>query len=397
MTKARGPEHTAHPPEAVDRPLLVHSPELDRYGFPGGHPMRLGRVAPARDLAAHLGLLDLFDVAAPAEFAEDLPLLVHAADYVASLRDGEAHPEMGIGDAEHPLTEGLEPAAAASVAATVTAAEAVWSGHRRRAVNLSGGMHHAQSRATSGFCVYNDAAAAIRRLLAAGAERVAYLDLDAHHGDGVEREFWDDPRVLTLSTHESGLYLFPGTGFAHDIGGPAAAGTAVNLALPPGTRDLEWLRGVHAIVPQILRVFRPQIIISQHGSDPHRGDPLTHMELSVDALGLAYRSVARWAERYSSGRWVALGGGGYQLDSAARCWVQLLAAVAGVELDPRRTLPAGWTDRLRCSSPGVLGDPGAAEALAEFNPERVRMEGARSAAMVATSRAVFPYWGLPTF
>ena len=151
-----------------------------------------------------------------------------------------------------------------------------------RAVNFGGGMHHASRDRASGFCIYNDAALAVQRLLDGGVRRVAYVDVDAHHGDGTQSIFWDDPRVLTISLHESGLTLFPGTGFANEIGGPNAQGSAVNVALPAGTGDAGWLRAFHAVVPQLIGAFEPEVIVSQHGCDSHRLDPLTHLNISVD-------------------------------------------------------------------------------------------------------------------
>ena len=179
--------------------------------------------------------------------------------------------------------------------------------------------------AASGFCVYNDAAVAIAWALAAGAERVAYVDVDVHHGDGVEAAFWDDPRVLTISLHESGRYLFPGTGSPNDVGGPGAEGRAVNVALPPGTGDDGWLRAFHAVVPPLLERFDPQLLVTQHGCDSHALDPLAHLELSVDGQRATYAALHDLAHRYAGGRWVALGGGGYALVQVVpRAWAHLV-------------------------------------------------------------------------
>src|SRR5256884_4045398 len=161
--------------------------------------------------------------------------------------------------------------------AAVAAAEEVWSGRAGRAVNIAGGLHHAMPDRASGFCVYNDPAVAIAQLLDAGAERIAYVDVDVHHGDGVQEVFYTDPRVLTVSLHETPLALFPGTGFPDETGGPGAEGSAVNVPLPPGVDDAGWQRAFHAIVPSVLRAFRPQILVSQWGADGHRVDPLADL------------------------------------------------------------------------------------------------------------------------
>lgn len=370
------------------KPWLVHTEELSRYAFGAGHPMGSHRVRASLELARSFGLLELFDVAEPPPADDALLLTVHSPEYLAALRTGQAHPQFGIGTEDQPLTPGLPEVASRIVTATTHAAEAVWSGRTRRAVNVSGGLHHAAAGAMSGFCMYNDTAVAIRRLLDLGAERVAYLDLDAHHGDGVEQIFWDDPRVLTISVHESGLYLFPGTGFPGDVGGPDAAGTAVNVALDKHTDDFTWLRTIHAIVPPLLQAFRPQVLFTQHGADPHRSDPLTDFDLTVDAMSRMYHTVGSWADRFAQGRWVALGGGGYNRDAVARTWVLLLAAVAGVEIDPTVPLPSGG---LLTSE--TLGDEGADAALRSYRSGAAVTENPPPA-VVATSRAVFPYWGL---
>ncbi|PRQ11329.1 acetoin utilization protein AcuC [Corynebacterium sp. 13CS0277] len=375
------------------RPLLVYSEDLTGYSYGPHHPMGPDRVRLTVELADYFHLLDLVEVAAPDPLPEDLLARVHDPEYLAALDSGAAHPEFGIGTEDHPVVPGLAAHARAVAAGTLHATRAVWEGTHPRALNISGGLHHAGRRTQAGFCMLNDAAVAIEWLLQQGATRVAYLDLDAHHGDGVEQLFWDDPRVLTISVHESGLFLFPGTGFGHEIGGPHAAGTAVNVALEPATGDMEWLQAVHAIVPPLLQKFRPQILISQHGADGHASDPLTHLELSVDAMGKSYRSVARWAERFAGGRWVALGGGGYQRDAVARTWVHVLAAVAGVKLDGQAPMPADWEARARVAASPTLGDAGAAQRLQEYHPERV-LSDTPAGPVVATSRHVFPYWGL---
>src|SRR5690625_5279943 len=159
----------------------------------------------------------------------------------------------------------------------------------------------------SGFCIYNDVALSIAWLLDHGAERVAYIDVDAHHGDGVQALFYDDPRVLTVSIHEDPQTLFPGTGSATETGGPHAPGSAVNIPVPPGTTDAGWLRAFHAIVPHVVAEFEPQILVTQHGCDSHRLDPLTNLMLSVDGHRESYLALRDLAERHCDGRWVVTG------------------------------------------------------------------------------------------
>ena len=201
----------------------------------------------------------------------------------------------------------MHEAAAHVVGASLEAFRQVWSGESLHAANVTGGLHHAMQDRASGFCVYNDVAVGIQWLLDQGAERVAYVDVDVHHGDGVERIFWDDPRVLTISLHETGQMLFPGTGFSEDVGGEGAEGSAVNVALPPGTADAGWLRAFHAVVPPLLREFAPDVLVTQHGCDSHAADPLAHLMLSVDGQRAAYLALHELAHEVAGGRWVATG------------------------------------------------------------------------------------------
>jgi acetoin utilization protein AcuC len=234
------------------------------------------------------------------------------------------------------------------VGASVEAARAVWEGDTLHAANIAGGLHHAMPAMASGFCVYNDPAVAIQWLLDHGAERVAYVDVDVHHGDGVQAVFYDDPRVLTVSLHESPTTLFPGTGTAGETGGPNAQGSAVNIPLPPGTGDAGWLRAFHAIVPDVVRAFRPSVLVTQHGCDSHVEDPLAHMTKTVDGQRAAYLALHDLAHEVCSGKWVATGGGGYAIiDVVPRAWTHLLAIVAGQPIDPATAVPESWREEVR--------------------------------------------------
>src|SRR5690242_21434209 len=209
-------------------------------------------------LSRQLGVLDRPNVTTvpPQAAGEDLLTLVHDPEYLEVVRVAPTHP-WGVGhgfeSTDNPVFPHMYEASALIAGGSVQAAEQVWSGRSQHAVNIAGGLHHAMRARASGFCVFNDPAIAIARLLDLGAERVAYVDVDVHHGDGVQAAFYDDPRVLTISLHESPLALFPGTGFPGETGGPGAEGMAVNVALPPGTGDGGWLRAFSAIVPSLLR------------------------------------------------------------------------------------------------------------------------------------------------
>lgn len=383
-------------------PVLLYDDLLNQYTFGPSHPMAPNRLRFTLDLIRHFGIDAHLRVEPPApeadELAAELIPRLHSPEYLTALHSGEPAPDFGLGTNDHPVQLGLAAAAAHVVAGTIDAARRVWTGDTPRALNLAGGLHHAQPSMLSGFCALNDAAAAITWLLAHGAERVAYLDLDAHHGDGVEAMFWDDPRVLTISVHESGIYLFPYTGNPCDIGGEAALGTAVNVALAPETGDEEWLAAIHGVVPQVLGAFRPEILISQHGTDPHTHDPLTHLNVSTDAEAAASQSVAAWADQFAGGKWVALGGGGYDLDAVARIWAGVAAAAAGTAIDADAAMPKDWAAHVgagRTCAP-TYGDAEEVGDTQCHHPTRHAVT-APSAAVIATSRAVFPYWGLAPY
>ncbi|SDD06006.1 acetoin utilization protein AcuC [Auraticoccus monumenti] len=375
------------------RARLVHGEALTRYDFGTSHPMGPGRVRYAITLAEALGVLEQLEVVDPDPTVEELVTLVHDADYVQAVREQRPDRGYGIGTTDNPVAEGMHEVAAQVCTATVQAARAVWSGEVRAAANISGGLHHAMPAATSGFCVYNDAAVAIRWLQQQGAARVAYVDLDAHHGDGVQEIFYDDPSVLTVSLHESPAYLFPGTGYPTETGVGAARGTAVNVALPPHTGDQGWLRAFDAVVPPVLAAFEPDIVVSQHGCDSHRTDPLTDLELSIDGMALSYRLVGELAERHTEGRWIALGGGGYSpLHGVARAWTHLLAVLSGQPVPTSTAIPERWREPFGDLAPETMGD----HVDPSFTPYSDGMdpESPVDQAIQATRRAVFPDLGL---
>lgn len=385
--------------------LLVSSPAAAAYDFGDGHPMRAIRGELTTRLAAGLGIMDRSAwtrrAAAPAR--DDELLLVHNDAYIAVVRAAErvvpgilAH--FGLGTEDTPVVPGLHEAAAGVAGATLAACTAVWSGEFDHAVNLSGGLHHAMPAHASGFCVYNDAAVGIADLLRAGCARVAYVDLDAHHGDGVEAIFAADPRVLTISLHQDGRTLFPGTGAATDVGAPGAEGRAVNIALPPRTRDGGWLRALTAVVP-VVRSFAPEVIVTQCGCDAHRRDPLSELELTVEGFTVAYELLHQLAHELCSGRWVVLGGGGYDLGSAVpRAWSQLLAVCSGEALAPDRELPEFWREHSAAitgrAAPDRLGDIGTPVTWVPWEAGHGDAHDPLDRAVDETRKAVFPLHGL---
>jgi acetoin utilization protein AcuC len=339
---------------------VVFDSSLTAYDFGPSHPMSPIRVDLTMRLVRELGVLDHLRMV-PAPFADEaLIATVHDDELIDAVTRAGKDPasvefgDHGLATDDNPVFADMHRAAAHVVGASVEAARQVHSGESLHSANIAGGLHHAMRNRASGFCIYNDVAVGIRWLLDQGVERVAYVDVDVHHGDGVEAIFYDDPRVLTISLHETGQMLFPGTGFPSDSGGPAAAGTAVNVALPPGTADAGWLRAFHAIVPPLVREFAPEVLVTQHGCDSHMEDPLAHLMLSVDGQRASYETLHSLAHEVCDGRWVAMGGGGYALvDVVPRAWTHLLAIVSGHPIDPHTETPAAWREYVQT----VLGRP----------------------------------------
>jgi acetoin utilization protein AcuC len=400
-------------------PCTVHvawDDQLTGYDFGPAHPLAPVRVELTIELARAFGVLDLPDVrvAAPEPATDGELELVHGSRYIAAVRqagllaqeqtlasapaDWQASAlRFGLGTADNPIFARMHEASALVAGATLAAARAMWSGDAAHGANVAGGLHHAMRDSASGFCVYNDPAIAIAWLLGSGAERIAYVDIDVHHGDGVQAAFYNDPRVLTISLHEHPATLFPGTGRASEIGGPDALGFAVNVALPAGTRDAGWLRAFDAVVPPLLREFRPQVLVSQHGCDTHWMDPLANLALTIDGQRAAHAAIHQLAHEVAGGRWLFTGGGGYELVQVVpRTWTHLLAEAAGRPIDPGAPTPVAWRDyvgrRTRATAPELMTE----QAPATFPRFDAGYDPAEPVdqAIKATRDAVFPRHGL---
>lgn len=331
---------------------LIWDEGLAAYDFGGGHPLAPVRVELAVELIRACGATELDHVReeGPVPVGEDQLGRIHSADYLAAVRrlgtEGGAALTHGIGPGDNPAFPGMHEAAAAVCGASRAAAELVWEGSVAHAFNPAGGLHHAMPDRASGFCIYNDPAVAIDYLLQQGAERVCYVDVDVHHGDGVQRIFYDDPRVLTISIHESGQYLFPGTGRSEDTGGPGAPASAANLPLHPRTPGDVWLEVFDAAIDPLVRAFRPQLLVTQLGCDTHVSDPLAHLALTLDSMEATYVRLHRLAHEVCDGRWVATGGGGYQLVSVVpRAWTLAFLEMAGQP--PPAETPRSWRELVR--------------------------------------------------
>ncbi|GMA38430.1 acetoin utilization protein AcuC [Mobilicoccus caccae] len=387
---------------------IVWDDSFTAYDFGEGHPMNPIRLDLTARLCRALGLFDEGEVelVVPDTPDDDLLARVHSAEYIEAVRrasadPSSADPRFGLGTEDDPAFLGIHDVSARIAEGTRAVAEGVWRGEVPHGVNFAGGLHHAMPNTAAGFCIYNDAGVAIDWLLDNGVERIAYVDIDAHHGDGVERMFYKDPRVLTMSMHETGTVLFPGTGFPGDLGGPDALGSSVNIALPPGVGDVGWLRAFHAVVPPILRAFRPQILITQHGADSHYSDPLAHLSVSVDAQRIAADTLHDLSHELCGGKWVALGGGGYEIVQVVpRAWTHVVGLALHRPISVDTEVPASWRDdvltRMGEEAPPTMGDGTSEKGRiwwrswdAGFDPE-----DAVDRAVMKTREAAFPHHGL---
>lgn len=337
---------------------LVLAPEARLYDHGPMHPLRPERVLLTWDLIEAYGLDRAASVvtltADPAD--EGTLLLVHTPAYLAAAKAaGHGHHgpwgRYGFGPGDNPIFTRMHEAAAIVAGATVAAAESVLSGRVAHAFNASGGLHHAMPARASGFCVYDDPAVAIAWMLERGVERVAYVDVDVHHGDGPQAIFFDDERVLTISIHEYAPHLgfFPGTGALDETG---LNGSAINLPLSPGTGDEAWLEAFESVVPRAVAAFAPDVLVTQLGCDTHESDPLAHLRLTTSTYRRVASRLHELAHGSAQGRWVATGGGGYQWARVVpRAWTIAFAEMAEVTIPD--LIPETWV----ASAEAMLGSP----------------------------------------
>lgn len=302
--------------------IFVHHSDSTRYQFGDEHPFSPIRMTLTMDLLQAAGALHDEQITTPSITADQALLsLIHREDYISAVErlsldkpaveDTAAAGRYGLDTEDTPFFPGMHDAAAAITAGSVQAAELVMSGAATHAYHMAGGLHHAFPDRGSGFCVYNDAAVAIQYIRQHYGARVLYIDTDVHHGDGVQWSFYNEPEVCTYSIHETGKFLFPGTGFVHERGADTGFGACFNVPMEPYTEDDSWLESFRSSITKIAEVFKPDIIVSQHGCDAHAYDPLSHIHCSMRIYQEMPVIIHELAHKHSEGRWVALGGGGY--------------------------------------------------------------------------------------
>ncbi|HYT78898.1 MAG TPA: acetoin utilization protein AcuC [Actinomycetota bacterium] len=361
-----------------DAPWYDHGPQ---------HPLRPARVILTRDLIKAYGIVDGERVVeAPARDATlDELRLVHTDRYIdAVTRAGHGEQGrwgiFGLGPGDNPIFPQMHEASARVAGASLSAAEAVVKGRAEHAFNPAGGLHHAMPERASGFCVYDDPAIAMAWLLQQGIDRIAYVDVDVHHGDGPQAIFYEDPRVLTISLHQYG-WIFPGTGDVSEAGAGRAEGTKVNVPFPASTTDEEWLMAFRAVVPPLVKTWKPDVLVTQLGCDTHFTDPLAELGLSTNAYRETAVMLHELAHEAAGGRWLATGGGGYQWARVVpRAWTIYFAEMAEVKIPDE--IPESWIESAEREAgyevPATLlepptgpGNPSAAERVIDRVKARV--------------------------
>jgi acetoin utilization protein AcuC len=375
-------------------PSVIYHPAYRNYSFGESHAFSPVRVEMMLDLLEALG--HHVETIEPEPATREDILGVHEDAYVRrveALSVGEDVPDCetyGLGTPDNPAFPGMDEAARWLVGGALHGARLIWEKGEKRVLQLGGGLHHARRNVASGFCIYNDLAIAIKALTSHGLE-VAYLDVDVHHGDGVQQILYDDMRVMTISVHESGRYLFPGTGETHELGVGAARGLKLNLPLEPFTDGDSYLEVLDSIVPAALRQFEPRVLVVQAGADAHFDDPLADLMLTTGDYEGIFRRILGWADEFTSGRVLFTLGGGYSLNATPRVWALLYLLIH--DLPVPRDLPQAWLSRwgnkFEKGWPMALHDPNPGHADVPNREEIAHRNRQTAQHLLATARQ---YW-----
>jgi acetoin utilization protein AcuC len=370
------------------RTAFVYTDRYGDYDYGPTHPLKIHRLKLTYELIRAYDLLSLPSVrlVETREATEEELSLFHSRDYLDVLKGasrgssvGDAFP-YGLGPGDNPVFDGLWEWSLLATGASLQCAQLVAQGEADIAFNIAGGLHHALRGRASGFCYVNDPAIAILWLVGRG-KRVAYIDIDAHHGDGVQRAFYETNRAMTISFHESGNFLFPGSGFEYEVGEGEGEGYSINVPLHPFTDDETYLWAFEEVVPPLVRRFEPDVMVTQLGVDTFYSDPLTHLWLTTKGFGEVVEKL-----KALSIPWVALGGGGYEVANVARAWTLAWAIMNGVELGDG--IPPGFQQvgRRLGFRGDTLRDPGP--SVSPSRRQEVRMEAERVVQYL--KKALFP-------
>ena len=341
----------------MDKVGFIYTEDFFKYNFGEHHPLQPVRLELTHKLMESYGLLKnpnlIIQKPTPASL-EDL-YLIHDKEYVDTVKKYSTNPEkivgqqekttFGLGSLDNPVFPGMFEASSLAVGASITAAELVMNETNgiNTAFNVSGGLHHAMRRLAHGFCVFNDVSIAIQKMrVKYPNNKIMYLDVDAHHGDGVQDSFYKDPDVLTVSIHQDGHTLFPGTGFMEEQGRESGKGYSINFPLYPGTYDSVYMDMFELHIPRIMKAFQPDVLVTQLGADTYFGDPLTQLALSTSGHYKLYQMIKKYAQKFAKGRWIAVGGGGYLMTAVPRSWTLALSVMLNEKLP--NAIPSEWIE-----------------------------------------------------
>lgn len=345
----------------MTKPVFVYSDQLLQYKFNQDHPFNPIRLQLTYDLLKSMNLLDDNQIIEPTIASDEMLRLVHDKDFIAAVKaagNGGLTPSQadsyGLGTEDTPIFPNMHDAAANLVGATLTAVDYVMSGKARYALSLGGGLHHGFRGKASGFCIYNDSSIAIEYIKQKYNARVLYIDTDAHHGDGVQWAFYDDPDVCTLSIHETGRYLFPGTGNVNEKGNGKGFGYSINVPIDAFTENESFLEVYETALREVADFFKPDVILTQNGADAHYWDPLTHLSVTMDTYTRIPRLAKEIADQYCGGKWIAVGGGGYDLWRVVpRAWASIWLTMIDQRID-NAPLPKDWLEKWQKHAPVTL-------------------------------------------
>jgi acetoin utilization protein AcuC len=321
---------------------LYYTDKFMGYNFGPEHPMNPVRLRLAYTLIEAFGFLDGSDtcLVEPSPASEEDLLLVHTPQYVEAVKAEEPDLAFGLGIDDNPVFKGIYEAARLLAGGSIDAAQKMIQ-EDCSAFNLGGGLHHAMPTQASGFCIFNDIALAIC-ILKRRFKRILYIDIDGHHGDGVQQIFYTDPHVLKISMHESGLYLFPGTGFIDELGEGEGRGYSVNIPMPMYSTDEAFSQAFEEIVPCLFDWFKPEVVVAQFGVDTHYSDPLTSLNMTLAGYSHLVHRIKELTDQYAVGRLLALGGGGYSIEVVPIAWAIVFQTMRGGEVP--EFLPPCWME-----------------------------------------------------
>ncbi len=376
--------------------VYPYSEELLKYKFSESHPLRPERLRLTYELSRLLGLIDKVDVISPTPATREELELFHTPDYIdaviACAHSNDVNARYGLGIPDNPIFPEIYDAARWYVGATLDAARAILRGASNAFV-ISGGLHHSQRSEASGFCIFNDIVLAIMLIQKKRPCRVLYYDFDAHHGDGVQNAFYRTDSVLTISVHQTGRTLFPGTGFVYESGGGEGTGYAVNIPLLPGASSPELIKSFDEIVVPLFESYRPDLLVTQMGVDGHHADPLANLAFTSHGYEYVVRRLKKMSDDICGLGWLALGGGGYNIVNVARLWTLFLALMQGEEkID---SIPEEFIEK--CRQMGYTNCPTRIRddrQVVEMYLERREIELDLERTIRRIKELVFPYHGL---